>query len=180
MKPKTAVHLDGDGLPLCRSTADRTDGLSFRQFLRFLRSDLFAESLRRIHFLGFLGPTSSPEFLPEGRRLETRPGGRAPSKEPVAIKHRQISSGEIAGQYRKTAREFQACYVTALQKDRTLKEVRVDVTMEVSAPGRVQSVRVKSSASKEMKACLKRVIKGWAFKPSGEQTILFPLVFRDE
>ena len=92
--------------------------------------------------------------------------------------HRQISGAEVAGQYRKYKKQFQACYQRALARDKKLTELKVDVTIDVSNMGRVRSVSFRSLPSKDLAGCLRRIIKRWAFKPSGEQTIAFPLVFR--
>ena len=96
----------------------------------------------------------------------------------ASVKHRQISGSEVAGLYRKYKSSFQACYQRALKRDESLKELKVEVRIDISAMGRVRLVSFKSLPSQELKFCLRRIIKRWVFQPSGEQTIAIPLVFR--
>ena len=106
---------------------------------------------------------------------------KIPGVSPVkrgAVQHRQISGAEVAGMYRKYKKNFQACYQRALKRDETLKELKVDVSIDVSGMGRVLTVQFQSLPSQDLKSCLHRIIKRWAFRPSGEQTIAFPMVFR--
>ncbi len=129
---------------------------------------------------------AGPELTEAQKRMMAmykKTGGKTkiPGVAPVkrgAVQHRQISGAEVAGMYRKYKKNFQACYQRALKRDETLKELKVDVSIDVSGMGRVVSVTFRSLPSQDLKYCLTRIIKRWAFRPSGEQTIAFPLVFR--
>ncbi len=95
-----------------------------------------------------------------------------------SVKHRQLTGSEVARMYGKYKKQLQACYQRVLKRDETLKELKVDVSIEVSNMGRVRNVTFRNLPSVSLAGCLKRIIRRWAFQPSGEQTIAFPLVFR--
>ena len=95
-----------------------------------------------------------------------------------SVQHRQISGAEVASMYGKYKKQLQACYQRVLKRDDSLKELKVDVSIDVSNMGRVVVVHFQSLPSAALAGCLRRIIKRWVFRPSGEQTIAFPLVFR--
>ena len=57
-------------------------------------------------------------------------------------------------------------------------EVKAVVTLNLSDMGRVKKVRIGAVRDKNLKTCLRRIIKRWVFTPCGEQAISFPLIFR--
>ena len=95
-----------------------------------------------------------------------------------SVQHRQITGTEVARMYGKYKKQLQACYQRVLKRDETLKELKVDVSIDVSNMGRVRNVTFRNLPSVSLAGCLKRIIKRWVFQPSGEQTIAFPLIFR--
>ena len=91
---------------------------------------------------------------------------------------RRISASEIGTLQRRYKKALKACYERALKRDNTLTEVKAEIEVTIGDSGTVKQVKVGKVDSRELQICLSRVVKRWPFPAAGEQTVVFPIIFR--
>ena len=114
---------------------------------------------------------SRPVLTEEQKRMVALYGGNhGPS--------RRISASEIGTLQRRYKKALKACYERALLRDNSLTEVKAEIEVTIGDSGTVKNVKVGEVGSRELQICLSRVVKRWAFPAAGEQTVVFPIIFR--
>ncbi|MEY4580765.1 MAG: hypothetical protein RL701_5468 [Pseudomonadota bacterium] len=76
-------------------------------------------------------------------------------------------------------KDLQRCYETALRDANSNKTVRLDVDIEVSPSGHVQTVRTSGEGLPGLDDCISRTVKMWRFPMSDETShTRFPVMFQ--
>ena len=90
---------------------------------------------------------------------------------------RHIRPSELLALQRKHKDALKACFERVLAADPSLTEIKLEITVSISARGVVQEVKVRP-ASSPLSTCVAKTVRRWVFPAAGEQTFGFPIIFR--
>ncbi|MEY4577909.1 MAG: hypothetical protein RL701_2612, partial [Pseudomonadota bacterium] len=134
-------------------------------------------------------PKGKSGLSDEQKELLARMGGdhasdlpklRVPSDaHPTGAQGAQLTAAQLQAVVLSGRKNLQRCYETALRGSNSNETVRLDVDIQVSPSGNVQTVRTSGKGLPGMDDCISRTVKMWRFPMSGEVTqTRFPVVFQ--
>ncbi len=91
----------------------------------------------------------------------------------------ELSEAQIASVVSRNRPQLRRCYETAVRGNPEPPSIRVNISVQIAATGRVSSVRAQSSGSLPgLNECVQGTVRRWVFPRSGGATPLtFPVVF---